>query len=81
MALWDFLKPKPKSYNELVPEPVATEQDKIDMMAAILKDPRAKEMIMMPGCDRYTNSPCAWSRTDPIEDKCRMCGTQFPGWS
>jgi hypothetical protein len=64
----------------LPPNPIATEQDKMDMIAAILKDPRAKEMIKMPGCNRYTNSPCEWSRTDPIEDKCRMCGTQFPGW-
>jgi hypothetical protein len=33
-----------------------------------------------PGCNRVTNSPCSASGTDPSEDKCVRCGTQFPGW-
>ncbi|HEY6436657.1 MAG TPA: hypothetical protein VIY47_08705 [Ignavibacteriaceae bacterium] len=60
---------------------VATEEQKQDYVAGILRDPKYREYYKMPGCDRYTNSPCSWSKTDPIEDKCRMCGTQFPGWS
>lgn len=81
MAFWDFLKTKIFFKRpELLPEPIATEQDKMDMLVAILKNPHAKEMIMMPGCNRYTNSPCEWSQTDSMTDICRMCGTQFPGW-
>lgn len=34
-----------------------------------------------PKCNRYTNSPCQWSETLYIEDKCCKCGTQFPTWN
>lgn len=37
--------------------------------------------ILHPKCNRYTNSPCQWSGTSYLEDKCDQCGTQFPEWN
>ena len=32
-------------------------------------------------CNRETNSPCDWSNTHPLYDKCAICGLNFPEWN
>ena len=74
---WSALSPKKNKIFNYV-----TKEEEADFIVACLKYPPGHDLRpKMPGCNRITNSPCDWSETDPIEDKCSKCGTQFPGWS
>lgn len=84
MGFWDFFKRAKVTLTEegFLKGSDYTEEEAMDYVAAKLRgDPHEMEMRMMPGCNRYTNSPCEWSKTPAIEDKCIKCNVQFPGWS